>query len=180
MNRSAAPQPSKSMSTTSPSWGRFWPGAPSFSRTSCGNYPAPISGNKRTTTRAMFVSRNGNPLNRSNIRRDMKVLCESAGVDPDKVFPHNLRHLFARTYYSLEHGLSRLADILDHAKVRLHRRERQRSSPADRAIKPWRHIGFVLLRPDDLYIRLCRIWVGSVSTIKPLEIWARKNRRTAF
>ena len=47
----------------------------------------------------------------------MKRLCESAGVAPSKVFPHNLRHLFARTYYSLEKDLSRLADILGHSSV---------------------------------------------------------------
>ena len=47
----------------------------------------------------------------------MKALCEAAGVAPGKVFPHNLRHLFARTYYSLEKDLSRLADILGHSSV---------------------------------------------------------------
>lgn len=47
----------------------------------------------------------------------MKDLCEKAGVDPDKVFPHNLRHLFARTYYAIEKELSRLADILGHTSV---------------------------------------------------------------
>ena len=66
---------------------------------------------------AVFVSRTGKPLDRSNIWRDMKRLCESAGVEPGKVFPHNLRHLFARTYYSLEKDLSRLADILGHSSV---------------------------------------------------------------
>ena len=47
----------------------------------------------------------------------MKALCESAGVVPGKVFPHNLRHLFARTYYTLEKDLSRLADILGHSSI---------------------------------------------------------------
>ena len=47
----------------------------------------------------------------------MKALCKSAGVNPDKVFPHNLRHLFARTFYSVEKDLSRLADILGHSNV---------------------------------------------------------------
>ncbi len=47
----------------------------------------------------------------------MKALCESAGVEPDKVFPHNLRHLFARTYYCIEKDLSRLADILGHSSI---------------------------------------------------------------
>lgn len=69
------------------------------------------------TNGAVFTTRNGKPLDRSNIWRDMKALCESAGVEPDKVFPHNLRHLFARTYYSIEKDLSRLADILGHSNV---------------------------------------------------------------
>ena len=47
----------------------------------------------------------------------MKDLCEKAGLEPDKVFPHNLRHLFARTYYAIEKDLSRLADILGHTSV---------------------------------------------------------------
>ena len=66
---------------------------------------------------AVFVTRTGKPLDRSNIWREMKALCESAGVEPGKVFPHSLRHLFARTYYSLEKDLSRLADILGHSSV---------------------------------------------------------------
>ena len=69
------------------------------------------------TTGTIFITRNGKPINRCNIWRDMKALCESAGVEPGKVFPHNLRHLFARTYYTLERDLSRLADILGHRCV---------------------------------------------------------------
>ncbi len=65
----------------------------------------------------VFVTRSGKPIDRSNIWRDMKALCESARVAPGKVFPHNLRHLFARTYYSIEKDLSRLADILGHSNV---------------------------------------------------------------
>ena len=72
---------------------------------------------QKITAGAVFVSRNGRPLDRSNIWRDMKKLCESAGVEPSKVFPHNLRHLFARTFYSLEKDLSRLADILGHTSI---------------------------------------------------------------
>lgn len=66
---------------------------------------------------SVFVSKNGNPLNRSNIWHDMKKLCEAAGVDKNKVFPHNLRHLFARTYYSIEKDIVRLADILGHSNI---------------------------------------------------------------
>ena len=66
---------------------------------------------------SVFVTRNKKPIDRSNIWRDMKELCESAGVDKNKVFPHNLRHLFARTYYSLQKDIVRLADILGHSSV---------------------------------------------------------------
>ena len=72
---------------------------------------------QRITAGAVFLSKNGRPLDRSNVWRDMKALCESAGVAPGKVFPHNLRHLFARTFYALEKDLSRLADILGHSSV---------------------------------------------------------------
>ena len=72
---------------------------------------------QRITAGAVFVTKTGKALDRSNIWRDMKALCDSAGVDSNKVFPHNLRHLFARTFYSLERDLSRLADILGHSNV---------------------------------------------------------------
>ena len=67
---------------------------------------------------SVFITKNGKPLDRSNIWNDMKKLCESAGVDKGKVFPHNLRHLFARTYYSLQKDISRLADILGHTSIK--------------------------------------------------------------
>ena len=66
---------------------------------------------------SVFVSKNGRPLDRSNIWSDMKKLCESAGVSKDKVFPHNFRHLFARTYYSIQKDVVRLADILGHSSI---------------------------------------------------------------
>lgn len=72
---------------------------------------------QKKTAGAVFTTRTGRPLDRSNIWRDMKALCESADVKPGKVFPLNLRHLFARTYYSLEKDLSRMADILGHSSV---------------------------------------------------------------
>ena len=65
----------------------------------------------------VFRTKNRKPLDRSNIWRDVKNLCCSAGVEPEKVFPHNLRHLFARTYYHMEKDLSRLADLLGHSNV---------------------------------------------------------------
>ena len=66
---------------------------------------------------SVFVTKGGKHLNRSNIWLDMKKLCEDAKVEKDKVFPHNLRHLFARTYYTLEKDIVRLADILGHTSV---------------------------------------------------------------
>ena len=68
---------------------------------------------------AVFVTKTGNPLDRSNIWSDMKKLCKAANVSEKKVFPHNLRHLFARTYYSLQKDIVRLADILGHSSVRV-------------------------------------------------------------
>ena len=72
---------------------------------------------RNITSGAVFVSRNGKPLNRSNIWKMLKNLCETADVSKSKVFPHNLRHLFARTYYSIEKDIVRLADILGHSSV---------------------------------------------------------------
>lgn len=66
---------------------------------------------------AVFVARSGKPLDRSNIWRMLKDLCETAGVAKEKVFPHNFRHLFARTFYSLQKDIVRLADILGHSSV---------------------------------------------------------------
>ena len=66
---------------------------------------------------AVFATKNGNPLDRSNIWSDMKKLCKTANVSEKKVFPHNLRHLFARTFYSLQKDVVRLADILGHSSV---------------------------------------------------------------
>lgn len=66
---------------------------------------------------AVFVTRNGRPLDRSNIWRMMKKLCIAAGIDPDKVFPHNLRHLFARCFYDTDHDIARLADVLGHSSI---------------------------------------------------------------
>ena len=65
----------------------------------------------------VFLSKNGNPLDRSNIWKAMKRLAKRAGVSLNKVFPHNLRHLFARTYYKVYKDLLRLADILGHSSI---------------------------------------------------------------
>lgn len=65
----------------------------------------------------VFVTRSGAPVSRCNVWREMKALCEQAGVSPDKVFPHNLRHLFARTFYCIEKDIAKLADILGHSSI---------------------------------------------------------------
>jgi len=65
----------------------------------------------------IFITRSGKPMSRTNIWREMKNLCEQANVNPDKVFPHNLRHLFARTFYGIEKDIAKLADILGHSSI---------------------------------------------------------------
>lgn len=66
---------------------------------------------------SVFITRTGKPLDRSAVWKMLKALCEDAGVSKDKVFPHNFRHLFARTYYSLQKDIVRLADILGHSSI---------------------------------------------------------------
>lgn len=65
----------------------------------------------------VFLTRNGTVLNRSNIWRSMKRLCKRAGIDCKKVFPHNLRHLFAKTFYNTGKDLAKLADVLGHSRI---------------------------------------------------------------
>ena len=72
---------------------------------------------QKITTGAIFITRNGKPMSRTNIWREMKNLCNQAGVNSEKVFPHNLRHLFARTFYSIEKDIAKLADILGHSNI---------------------------------------------------------------
>ena len=72
---------------------------------------------QKLTSGSVFVTRNGKPISRNSIWRDMKSLCKDANVQPSKVFPHNLRHLFARSFYGLEKDIAKLADILGHASI---------------------------------------------------------------
>lgn len=65
----------------------------------------------------IFVTRTGKPISRTNIWREMKALCDEANVNPQKVFPHNLRHLFARVFYGIENDIAKLADILGHSSI---------------------------------------------------------------
>ncbi len=72
---------------------------------------------QKITSGQLFVTRSGKELDRSNIWREMKSLCTEANVEPEKVFPHNLRHLFARTFYEAEKDIAKLADILGHSSI---------------------------------------------------------------
>jgi len=65
----------------------------------------------------LFITRKGSPLNRSNIWADMKKLCVIAEVEATKVFPHNLRSLFSRVFYSIDKDLAKLADMLGHSSI---------------------------------------------------------------
>ena len=65
----------------------------------------------------VFLTRSGRPLSRKQIWAEMKAICEKAGVEPGKVFPHNLRHLFARTFYRVCRDVARLADVLGHSSI---------------------------------------------------------------
>lgn len=66
---------------------------------------------------AVFRTRTGRPLDRSNIWAEMKSLCASAGVEPEKVYPHNLRKLFARAFYGQDQDIAKLADVLGHSSI---------------------------------------------------------------
>lgn len=100
----------------------------------------------------IFITRSGKPLDRSNIWREMKALSEEAGVEKDKVFPHNLRHLFAKTYYEAEKDLSKLADILGHSDVNTTRiytkesgsRHRMQLENLDLLVRPYNRISLLL------------------------------------
>ncbi len=72
---------------------------------------------QKITEGAVFITRTGKPISRTNIWREMKSLCKQANVNPNKVFPHNLRHLFARTFYGIEKDIAKLADILGHSSI---------------------------------------------------------------
>lgn len=73
--------------------------------------------NKNIRSGAVFVTSSGKAVDSSNIRKEMKKLSESARVERQKIFPHNLRHFFARTFYSQTKDIVRLADILGHSSV---------------------------------------------------------------
>ena len=65
----------------------------------------------------VFITKSGNPVSRCNVWREMKELCKDANVLPDKVFPHNLRHLFAVTFYNIDKDIAKLSDVLGHSNI---------------------------------------------------------------
>lgn len=73
--------------------------------------------NEQIDSGVVFRTKKGKVVDRSNIWREMKELCKKAGVEPDKVFPHNLRHLFAQCFYQLKRDIAKLADVLGHSSI---------------------------------------------------------------
>lgn len=72
---------------------------------------------KKITSGELFLTRSGRPMSRKQIRAEMKGVCRAAGVAPSKVFPHNLRHLFARCFYRVSRDVAKLADVLGHSSI---------------------------------------------------------------
>ena len=72
---------------------------------------------KKTVSGKIFLTRNGTGLSRKHIWAEMKAICKAAGVAASKVFPHNLRHLFAKTFYRVTHDVAKLADLLGHSSI---------------------------------------------------------------
>lgn len=87
---------------------------------------------RRIFSGPLFVTRTGKPLDRSNVWREMKKLCEHFGVNPKKVFPHNLRHLFAKVFYEMEKDIVKLADVLGHSSINTTRIYTKESGQAHR------------------------------------------------
>ena len=71
----------------------------------------------KTASGEIFLTRNGKGMSRKQIWAEMKAICQAAGVAPSKVFPHNLRHLFARTFYKVCRDVAKLADVLGHSSI---------------------------------------------------------------
>ena len=72
---------------------------------------------QKITSGEIFLTRSGKGITRRQIWAEMKALCKQARVAPSKVFPHNLRHLFARTFYRVSRDVAKLADVLGHASI---------------------------------------------------------------
>ena len=72
---------------------------------------------KHICSGSIFITSKGNPINRSNVWRMMKNLCRDAGVSEEKVYPHSMRHLFARSFYKIKNDIAKLADVLGHSSI---------------------------------------------------------------
>ena len=72
---------------------------------------------KKITSGELFLTRSGRPMSRKQIWAEMKGVCRAAGGAPSKVFPHNLRHLFARCFYRVSRDVAKLADVLGHSSI---------------------------------------------------------------
>lgn len=100
----------------------------------------------------IFVTRNGRAVDRSNVWREMKKLGQEAKVGSEKIFPHNLRHLFARTYYSMTMDITKLADILGHRDINTTRiytiesgsKHREKLESMDLTVLPYNRISLLL------------------------------------
>ena len=75
------------------------------------------AGKHKIASGEIFLTRGGKSLSRKQIWAEMKAICKRAGVAPSKVFPHNLRHLFARTFYRVCRDVAKLADVLGHSSI---------------------------------------------------------------
>ena len=75
------------------------------------------AGKRKIVSGEVFLTRNGKGMSRRQIWAEMKSLCEKAGIMPSKVFPHNLRHLFAQTFYRVCRDVAKLADVLGHSSI---------------------------------------------------------------
>ena len=75
------------------------------------------AGEKKTVSGEIFLSKNGTSLSRIQIWREMKRIYKAADVEASKVFPHNLRHLFATTFYRVTKDIAKLADVLGHSSI---------------------------------------------------------------
>ena len=75
------------------------------------------AGKRKIASGEIFLTKGGNSLSRKQIWAEMKRLCKRAGVEASKVFPHNLRHLFAAAFYRASRDVVKLADVLGHSSV---------------------------------------------------------------
>ena len=72
---------------------------------------------KKIISGEIFLTGGGKSLSRKQIWAEMKALCKKANIEPSKVFPHNLRHLFAKSFYHISRDIAKLADVLGHSSI---------------------------------------------------------------